>query len=197
MMAAIGSAPEKNVSQVMGYFHGLVRIGSVSGLLFGGMLFDIAVLPLLIGLIGLQIGYKDRSGAVGRLGLLGPYVGIIVTFTAIAVSFFNPATDNWWWGFFAGLMLLMLGTTLFGIDALRRQITVLFQIPFPYHATARENIALGDLPAEPALAEVEAAARGAGAHEIIARLPHGQAQRSAAGGRHGVNNLYPLPHQDR
>jgi ATP-binding cassette, subfamily B, bacterial len=59
------------------------------------------------------------------------------------------------------------------LDELRRQITVLFQVPFAYYATARQNIALGDLPAEPTLAQVEAAARGAGAHEIIARLPQG------------------------
>jgi ATP-binding cassette subfamily B protein len=54
---------------------------------------------------------------------------------------------------------------------LRRLIAVLFQLPVNYHATAAENIALGDLSAVPSMAEIEAAARGAGAHEVIARLP--------------------------
>jgi ATP-binding cassette subfamily B protein len=57
------------------------------------------------------------------------------------------------------------------VKELRRLITVLFQLPLPYHATAGQNIAFGDLSAAPGTAEIEAAARGAGAHEVIARLP--------------------------
>jgi ATP-binding cassette subfamily B protein len=53
---------------------------------------------------------------------------------------------------------------------LRRQISVMFQHPVHYQATAFENIALGDLAAADR-ADVEAAARGAGAHELIERLP--------------------------
>jgi len=70
--------------------------------------------------------------------------------------------------------------TLDGIDlrdmplkALRCLITVLFQWQVPYHATAGQNIALGDMPSAPSATEIEAAARGAGAHEVIARLPRG------------------------
>ncbi len=70
--------------------------------------------------------------------------------------------------------------TLDGIDLrdisledLRRLITVLFQWPVPYHATAGQNIALSDVQAAPSAAEIEAAARGAGAHETIIRLPRG------------------------
>jgi ATP-binding cassette subfamily B protein len=70
--------------------------------------------------------------------------------------------------------------TLDGIDIrtlslqeLRRMITVLFQLPVPYHATAAQNIALGDLSATPGAVELESAARDAGAHELITRLPHG------------------------
>ncbi|MCL4294769.1 MAG: ABC transporter ATP-binding protein/permease [Anaerolineae bacterium] len=54
---------------------------------------------------------------------------------------------------------------------LRRRITVLFQFPVFYHATAGQNIALGDLAVAPGTVEIEAAARGAGAHEFITRLP--------------------------
>lgn len=59
------------------------------------------------------------------------------------------------------------------IKKLRRLLTVLFQFPVVYHATVAQSIAIGDLEAEPSAAEIEAAARGAGADEIIARLPQG------------------------
>ena len=56
---------------------------------------------------------------------------------------------------------------------LRRMITVLFQFPVAYQTTAAQNIALGDLKAGLSRSEIETAARGAGAHEIITRLPLG------------------------
>jgi len=59
------------------------------------------------------------------------------------------------------------------VDDLRRAITVLFQTPVTYHATAIHNITYGDFSAEPRLADVETAARRAGAHEVIERLPQG------------------------
>ena len=59
------------------------------------------------------------------------------------------------------------------LEALRRQITVLFQQPMQYHTTAAENIALGNLAAEPGEAEIMAAARAAGADTPIDRLPEG------------------------
>jgi ATP-binding cassette, subfamily B, bacterial len=59
------------------------------------------------------------------------------------------------------------------LNDLRRMITVLFQLPVTYQATATENIAFGDLSAAPEMPEIEAAARSAGAHEVIARLPQG------------------------
>jgi ATP-binding cassette, subfamily B, bacterial len=70
--------------------------------------------------------------------------------------------------------------TLDGIDVrelslgeLRRMITVLFQWLVPYQTTAAQNIALGDLSSEPSSVELEVAARAAGVHEIITRLPEG------------------------
>ncbi len=53
------------------------------------------------------------------------------------------------------------------------QITVLFQEPIRYHVTAAENIAHGDLAAAPGQRDIERAARAAGAHELIERLPEG------------------------
>jgi ATP-binding cassette, subfamily B, bacterial len=70
--------------------------------------------------------------------------------------------------------------TLDGIDLrdlslteLRRSITVLFQCPVNFLATAAESIALGDIRAAADQQKIEAAARGSGAHEVIARLPQG------------------------
>jgi len=57
----------------------------------------------------------------------------------------------------------------FSIDDLRRRITVLFQEPVRYNDTAAQNIAMGHAGAP--LEMVEAAARAAGADEIVSRLP--------------------------
>lgn len=59
----------------------------------------------------------------------------------------------------------------FAIDDLRRLITVLFQQPFHYNATVRENILFGDLKLEATETEIQAAVHAAGAGEIVARLP--------------------------
>ena len=72
------------------------------------------------------------------------------------------------------------GIELDGIDIrgisteeLRRMVTVLFQFLVQYHATAAQNIALGDSVSEPGSADIESAARAAGIHEVLTRLPHG------------------------
>jgi ATP-binding cassette subfamily B protein len=55
-------------------------------------------------------------------------------------------------------------------NELRGLITVLFQQPFHYSATVRENIAYGDLDLKGG--DVLTAIRAAGAEEIVARLPN-------------------------
>jgi ATP-binding cassette subfamily B protein len=62
----------------------------------------------------------------------------------------------------------------FPIDDLRRLITVLFQQPFHYNTTVRENILYGDLPLAATDAEINAAIRAAGAEEIVSRLPENE-----------------------
>ena len=57
------------------------------------------------------------------------------------------------------------------IDDLRRSITVLFQQPFHYNTTVRDNILYGDLKLEASDAELDAAIQAAGASEIVSRLP--------------------------
>ena len=59
----------------------------------------------------------------------------------------------------------------FDIDELRRMITVLFQQPFHYNSTVRDNILYGDLNLNATDAEITAALRAAGAEEIVSRLP--------------------------
>lgn len=61
----------------------------------------------------------------------------------------------------------------FAPHKLRRLITVLFQAPVPYHATASQNIRFGDLSSDPDAAEIERASRSAGAHQVLADLPDG------------------------
>jgi ATP-binding cassette subfamily B protein len=61
----------------------------------------------------------------------------------------------------------------FASDELRRMISVMFQFPLQYSATARENIAFGDLGRNATLEEIAEAARAAGAEDIVARLPGG------------------------
>ncbi len=57
------------------------------------------------------------------------------------------------------------------LDSLRDNIAVLLQEALVLHATARENIAVGKPDATDA--EIEAAARAAGAHDFIMALPDG------------------------
>ncbi len=59
------------------------------------------------------------------------------------------------------------------LSDVRRLVTVLFQMPVPYHATAFRNISMGDLAAAGAPPDVKRAAQFAGAHEIVSRLPQG------------------------
>ena len=59
------------------------------------------------------------------------------------------------------------------VDDLRQRLTALFQEPLHHNATARENIALGDLLGAPSAATIATAAEAAGADTAIRRLPVG------------------------
>ncbi|MGB3239670.1 MAG: ABC transporter ATP-binding protein [Geitlerinemataceae cyanobacterium] len=61
----------------------------------------------------------------------------------------------------------------FAVADLRQNITVLFQFPIAYYLSALENITLSKLGSIPSTDEIEAAARGAGIHETLERLPQG------------------------
>jgi ATP-binding cassette subfamily B protein len=59
------------------------------------------------------------------------------------------------------------------VEQMRRLVTVLFQFPAPYFTRVVDNIKLGDVTADPDMDAIESAARSAGAHEFIMRLPEG------------------------
>ncbi|MCU0565399.1 MAG: ABC transporter ATP-binding protein/permease [Oculatellaceae cyanobacterium Prado106] len=61
----------------------------------------------------------------------------------------------------------------FAVADLRRMITVLFQNPMPYYVSAAENLALGDIAANPSPVDREQAARNAGIHDKIMSLSQG------------------------
>jgi ATP-binding cassette subfamily B protein len=59
------------------------------------------------------------------------------------------------------------------LNELRRSISVLFQEPVHYNATAAENIAFGDIASKPDLSKIQAAAVEAGAAGVIDRFRDG------------------------
>jgi len=59
------------------------------------------------------------------------------------------------------------------LQELRQMVSVLFQMPVTYDASAAENIAVGDLKRQHDAASLRSAAVSAGAHEVISRLPQG------------------------
>jgi len=61
----------------------------------------------------------------------------------------------------------------FDPEALRRQITVLFQDPVRYQASARDNIAFGQVDCQENEAGIMAAAEAAGAVSFLSQLPKG------------------------
>lgn len=61
----------------------------------------------------------------------------------------------------------------FAQEDLRRHISVMFQVPMKYQMTAARNINLGDLQRESSPEELEVAAKAAGAHDLVTRLPDG------------------------
>jgi len=102
----------------------------------------------------------------GRLvAIVGPNGAGKSTLVKLLCRFYDPVTGS----------ITIDGTDLrhFAVDELRQNITVLFQQPVHYNATARENIGLGDLSKLCEAGLVEAAAEAAGADTLIRRLPNG------------------------
>jgi ATP-binding cassette subfamily B protein len=62
---------------------------------------------------------------------------------------------------------------LLSLTRLRTMITVMFQQTVGYQRTASQNIQMGSLESGPSPEMIEAAARSAGAHDVISSLPKG------------------------
>jgi len=108
----------------------------------------------------------DLFVPAGRItAIVGPNGAGKTTLFNLMCRFYDPQSGQ----------ITLDGTDLrkVSVKELWRNISVLFQFPLPYHATAGQAIALGDLEAMPGQTEIEAAARSAGAHQIITRLPKG------------------------
>jgi ATP-binding cassette subfamily B protein len=61
----------------------------------------------------------------------------------------------------------------FDVGELRRNISVLFQFPMRFQESSAENISFGDIKTAPKLENIEVAAKSAGAHDFISKLPDG------------------------
>ena len=61
----------------------------------------------------------------------------------------------------------------FDPQELRRNLSAQFQFPANYHETAGQNIAFGDVGRVGRPEEIESAARAAGAHDFVSKLPKG------------------------
>ena len=61
----------------------------------------------------------------------------------------------------------------FALKKLFRMITIMFQLPLSFYATVRETIAMGDLESKVSEEEIINAAKSAGAHDFISKLPNG------------------------
>jgi ATP-binding cassette subfamily B protein len=87
------------------------------------------------------------------------------TVIKLACRFYDPSEGQ----------VLIDGVDLRKFDPLQlwRMITVLFQEPVRYHDSAAENIAYGDIFSQKPDEEIIAAARAAGAHDLIKELPNG------------------------
>ncbi|HMB92688.1 MAG TPA: ABC transporter ATP-binding protein [Rhodothermales bacterium] len=87
------------------------------------------------------------------------------TFVKLLCRFYDPSGGK--------VMIDDIDLRSFTQEALRRQISVMFQFPVNYQLSVKENILFGDLDGDHSQQDLEQAAKAAGAHEVITRLEHG------------------------
>jgi ATP-binding cassette subfamily B protein len=117
--------------------------------------------PWVLRGLNLVIPYGHAVGLVGRNGAGKS------TVVKLLCRFYDPDRGAVHWD---GIDLRELSVT-----ELRARIGAVFQDYMTYDLTAAENIGVGDLSALETQERIEAAARRAGIHETIARLPNGYA----------------------
>ena len=103
--------------------------------------------------------------AGGTVAIVGPNGAGKSTLIKLLCRFYDPTSGS--------LEFDGIDAREFAVADVRKLITLLLQIPVPYHTTARENIALGDLESNAGIDRIAAAAEAAGADDIISRLPKG------------------------
>jgi ATP-binding cassette subfamily B protein len=132
--------------------HGLVR--------FSGVTFRYP------GSRGVALQDFDVTILAGQMAaIVGPNGAGKSTFIKLLCRFYDPEAGR--------IELDGVDLRNLSIDELRRNITVLFQEPVHYNASAAENIALGDIDREQNLTQIQSAARSAGADTVISKLPRG------------------------
>jgi ATP-binding cassette subfamily B protein len=110
------------------------------------------------------ISNLDLDIAAGQVtAIVGPNGAGKSTLLKLLCRFYDPESGR--------LEFDGVDIRMFPVGQLRQLISVLFQFPVRYHATAAENIAIAALTSSPSREEIEQAARSSGAHEAIARLP--------------------------
>lgn len=123
---------------------------------------------------GVSFSYPDASGKAlddftitipsGKIvAIVGPNGAGKSTLLKLLCRFYDPENGSIE---IDGIDLRDIAT-----EDLRRLITVLFQQPFHYNTTVRENVLYGDMKIEPSGPEIEKAIRAAGAEQIVTRLP--------------------------
>ena len=108
-----------------------------------------------------DISFGARAGEV--IGIVGPTGAGKSTLVSLLPRFYEPAAGT----------ITLDGTDVRGIElaSLRSQISVVLQDSLLFSGTIADNIRYGR--PEASLAEIEAAARAANAHEFITALPQG------------------------
>jgi len=100
-----------------------------------------------------------------KLALVGRNGAGKTTLVKLLLRFYDPDEGE--------ILLDGVGLQRYDVEQLRRRTSVVFQDYAKYYLTVRESIALGDPSRQPDDEWVHEAARKAGAHEFVERLPGG------------------------
>ncbi len=118
---------------------------------------------------------KDLNLHVRRgetIALVGPTGGGKTTIVNLLCRFYEPKSGK--------IAIGGMDYTLFSLKAIQSRIGIVLQSPHLFSGTIRENLRYGRLEASDA--EVEEAARIAGAHDFIMRFPKGYEEEVGEGG---------------
>ena len=116
----------------------------------------------------LALDHFDLTVPAGQIAaIVGPNGAGKSTLVKLLCRFYDPSAGR--------IALDGIDLRQLRVEDLRGSLTVLFQEPVQYSASVGENISLGDLETRAGEREIAEAVRAAGAEEIVARLPDGQA----------------------